>query len=59
MMDNSSSNDILNEVVASDLRAEGVLYDANKRRLRCNGHVFNLTVQAFLFGKVSDDLDYL
>lgn len=27
--------------------------------LRCNGHIINLVVQAFLFGRISDDIDYL
>lgn len=34
-------------------------YNPEQKILRCNGHTVNLAVQAFLFGKVSSDIDYL
>lgn len=51
MMDNAFSNDTLIETIAKDFRREGVLYNAIQQRLQCNGHVLNLSAQAFLLGK--------
>lgn len=47
MMDNAGDNDALVEALAS------ILPDFNPRwqRLRCIGHIINLIVKAFLFGK--------
>ena len=59
VMDNVGSNDTLINAVAASLNNEGVLYNASHRRLRCNGHVINLAVQAFLFGKAVNDYEYL
>ena len=59
VMDNAHSNDSLITAIAASLSDEGVLYNAEQRRLRCNGHVINLAVQAFLFGKTVDDYEYL
>ena len=59
VMDNASSNDTLIKVIANTLGDQGVQYDAEQRHLRCNGHVINLAVQAFLFGKTVDDYEYL
>ena len=50
VMDNAHTNDTLISVIAEALREEGVFYDPQQRRLRCNGHIINLAVQAFLFG---------
>lgn len=58
VMDNAGTNDTLIEHIADALQQVGVLYDANQRRLRCNDHVINLTVQAFLFGKTVNDYEY-
>ncbi len=58
VMDNAHQNDSLIAVIADALRDQGVLYDAQERRLRCNGHVINLAVQAFLFGKTVNDYEY-
>ena len=58
VMDNAASNDALTEVISNTLREEGVLYNLNQRRLRCIGHVINLAVQAFLFGKTVNDYEY-
>lgn len=57
IMDNAYSNDTLVRVVADALKDEGVYYNYHERRLRCNGHVINLAVQSFLFGKAVDDYD--
>ena len=53
-MDNTSTNDVLMDYIASDLEDEGIAYDARQHRLRCNGHIINLAVCAFLFGKHTD-----
>ena len=58
VMDNAASNDVLTEVISDALREEGVLYSSEQRRLRCMGHVINLAVQAFLFGKTVKDYEY-
>lgn len=57
IMDNVNSNDQLVAHVASALNQDGVKYNAEERRLRCNGHIINLVVQAFLFGEVVPDYD--
>ena len=59
MLDNAHSNDTCVEVLAQNLNGEGTAFDPIQRRLRCNGHIINLAVQAFLFGRISDDLEYL
>ncbi len=50
-MDNASTNDTLMEYIAEDLEDEGIAYDPRQHRLRCNGHIINLAICAFLFGK--------
>ena len=57
MMDNVISNDSLVAHVADVLNSDGIIYDAKQRRLRCNGHVINLVVQAFLFGDRVNDYE--
>ncbi len=54
VMDNASTNDTLMECIAEDLKDEGIAYDPRQHRLRCNGHIINLTVCEFLFGKYPD-----
>ncbi len=49
--DNHTSNDTLCRSLES--KFEGP-WDAKQHRLRCNGHVINLAVQAFLFEKNED-----
>ncbi|RKK10689.1 hypothetical protein BFJ65_g14684 [Fusarium oxysporum f. sp. cepae] len=51
-LDNAYNNDTMLQAVA---KACG--FNAAHRRLRCNGHVINLAVQAFLFGKNKDASD--
>ncbi len=53
-MDNTSTNDTLMEYIAEDLEDEGIAYDPRQHRLRCKGHIINLAVCAFLFGKHLD-----
>ena len=57
VMDNHSANDTLVEHIAESLRQDGVLYDPIQRRLRCNGHIINLVVKAFLSGKQEADYE--
>ena len=57
MMDNVNANEDLVLHVASVLTADGIQYNPQHRRLRCNGHVINLVVQAFLFGEKVSDYD--
>ncbi len=54
VMDNASTNDTLMEYIAEDLEDEGIAYDPRQHRIRCNGHIINLTFCAFLFGKHLD-----
>lgn len=54
--DNASSNDKLCRLLRSSLNT----WDNSTNRIRCNGHIINLAVQAFLFQdlqKLSDDGD--
>ena len=59
IMDYVSSNNKLINTIANNFRRERISYDAVQRCLQCNGHVINLSAQTFLFGKISEDLDYL
>ncbi len=54
VMDNASTNDTLMGYIAEDLEDEGIAYEPWQHRLRCNGHIINLAVCAFLFGKHPD-----
>ena len=58
VMDNARTNDTLTRNIAAVLHAGGVLYDAEQNRLRRNGHIINLAVQAFLFGETVDYLEF-
>ncbi len=52
VMDNATSNDQLVQTIAQSINNEntGLPWNPEQRRLRCNGHVINLVIQAFLFG---------
>ena len=53
VMDNATANDRMLSCISNHLmEKDGILYDAKQHRLRCNGHIINLSVQAFLFGKM-------
>ncbi|KFY19669.1 hypothetical protein V493_07869 [Pseudogymnoascus sp. VKM F-4281 (FW-2241)] len=51
MLDNASNNDTLMKHLEEDLLTNHqIKYNGKNHRLRCMGHIINLTVQAFLFG---------
>lgn len=52
-LDNAYNNDTMLRVIARALPD----FHPEQRRLRCNGHIINLAVQAFLFGKNKDASD--
>lgn len=59
VMDNAHSNDTLINIISEALlKNHGVDYNPHQHRLRCLGHVINLSAQAFLFGKAVDDYEY-
>ena len=49
--DNASSNDTCVISLQKRLSRAGVNWDATRNRMRCLGHVINLSLQAFLFAK--------
>lgn len=51
VMDNASTNNTLMDYTTADLGDKEIAYDARQHRLRCSGHIINLAVCAFLFGK--------
>lgn len=60
-MDNASNNDAMLSALERRLQEEGIEWDSTNHRLRCNGHIIQLAVGAFLFGRHpnlsnSDDL---
>ena len=48
---NATSNDSMMVAPSVSLEQEGILYNPVFRRLRCCGHIVNLVVTDFLFGK--------
>ena len=44
VIDNTRSNNTLINVITTLLNSEGVLYNIEERRLRCNSYVINLAV---------------
>jgi hypothetical protein len=58
MMDNAESNDTMMVAIAEELQEQYTLdWDPVQHRLRCNGHIINLTAQAFLFCTLEEALD--
>jgi hypothetical protein len=56
MGDNHGANDKLCRFISNFLfEKEKIAWDPLHHRMRCNGHIINLAVQAFLFGKPSGD----
>jgi len=53
--DNTSSNDVCIDLVLRKLYPSMSEKQRKRRRLRCLGHVVNLSAQAFLFGKQSQE----
>ena len=58
VIDNAPSNDTLIKAIITSLRGEGVTYNAQERRHRCNDYVINLAVQAFLFSQIVNNYDF-
>jgi len=56
-MDNATSNDRMLSYISRQLKKHHVDWNPVPYRLRCNGHVINLAVQAFLFGKDKDAVE--
>ncbi|TKA63593.1 hypothetical protein B0A49_09385, partial [Cryomyces minteri] len=56
--DKHTSNDKMCRCISTALAAKGIEWDPIHHRVRCNGHVVNLAVQAFLFAKNQDAVDY-
>ena len=59
MIDNATTNNKFMKVLAQWFHETGQPYDAEQKQLCCNDHVINLTVQAFLFDNISNDIEYL
>jgi hypothetical protein len=56
--DNDKTNDVLCRNIERWLRSQGITnWKASQRRIRCQGHVINLIVQAFLFCKDNAAVD--
>src|SRR5450755_1765199 len=54
--DNAGSNDVLCRTIAEWLGLEHkISWNATHQRIRCQGHVINLIVQAFLFSSKKDE----
>ena len=56
MGDNATNNDTMIQFIANELTKEGIEYDPMLHRLRYNGHIINLSIQAFLFETHPDAL---
>ena len=59
VMDNDSRNDMLLKELSPRFHRRNIHFDPERQWLRCNGHIINLAVQAFLFMKSTDDVDYI
>jgi hypothetical protein len=57
MGDNASSNDTLCRQIEEYFQGEGLNWDASQWRVRCLGHIINLSVQAFLFHNIFTEED--
>ena len=57
VMDNATANDRMVTSISHQLfEKDGLSYNSQQHRLRCNGHIINLSVQAFLFGPLPQDV---
>ena len=56
--DNASSNDTMVRSISQQARSHGFEWNERWRRIRCAGHVINLTVQAFLFANNKEAVKY-
>lgn len=56
--DNHGSNDKLCRFISKHLREKyKIIWSAEQHRIRCQGHIVNIAVQAFLFAENKDDID--
>ncbi|KZL84608.1 transposase-like protein [Colletotrichum incanum] len=55
--DNAANNDACLDTLIPQLNPNMTSTDVKAYRLRCYGHILNLTCRAFLFGKVSSTLE--
>jgi hypothetical protein len=53
-MDNASNNDAMLSALECRLQEEGIEWDSTSHRLRCSGHIIQLAVGDFLFGRHPD-----
>ena len=58
MMDNASSNDSMLRHIAANLGIQDVDEFVVQRRLRCIGHIINLTAQTFLFDQDPEAIEF-
>jgi hypothetical protein len=57
VMDNATNNDTMIKELSKKLKEKHeIIWDPRPHRLRCNGHVINLAVQAFLFASDEEDI---
>ena len=57
VMDNVTNNDTMIKELSKKLKEKHeIIWDPRPYRLRCNGHVINLAIQAFLFASDKEDL---
>jgi hypothetical protein len=56
-LDNATSNDSALEFIAQRSREIGIPFEPQQRRIRCLGHVLNLTVKALIWGKHSASIE--
>ncbi|EXU94692.1 hypothetical protein X797_012228 [Metarhizium robertsii] len=55
--DNASSNDTCVAAIARELIKLVIEFDGKKRRIRCCGHIINLSLEAFLFASTIEALE--
>jgi len=55
--DNASSNDTCVAAIGRELIKLGIEFDGKKRRIRCCGHIINLSLEAFLFASTIEALE--
>ncbi len=57
VMNNATSNDRMVTSISHQLfEKDGLSYNSQQHRLRCNGHIINLTVLAFSLGPLPKDV---
>lgn len=57
VMDNVTANDrMVTSISHQFFEKNGLSYNSQQHRLRCNGHIIKLSVQTFLFGPLLEDI---